>query len=285
MSSLGLMAVVRNEGHILDEFINHYLWQGIDHFYFIDNNSTDNSYEIYDKYKSIITLLQEPRVVNVSTLEEGDIQVSSYGKMLKNVETDWLYICDMDEFAYARRGFKTIKSFIETHENTFDQFLIRLKTFNSNGHINQPKFVVESFTKRHIHRYNKNQFTLPNKCIVKTNKIRRINITHCQLTQPSVTVDSTLTHFIRDCDISFDDAIKHTRNVTEETYENSYIVSNHYTVQSKNFYFNNKALRGRASKPALIKGDSQKFYESEWIRTEKHSCVDDFELFELTKNK
>ena len=50
-----------------------------------------------------------------------------------------------------------------------------------------------------------------------------------------------------------------------------------------NFYFNNKALRGRASKPALIKGDSQKFYESEWIRTEKHSCVDDFELFELTK--
>ena len=110
MSSLGLMAIARNEGHILDEFINHYLWQGIDHFYFIDNNSTDNSYEIYDKYKSIITLLQEPRVVNVSTLEEGDIQVSSYEKMLKNVETDWLYICDMDEFAYARRGFKTIKS-------------------------------------------------------------------------------------------------------------------------------------------------------------------------------
>ena len=42
---LGLMAMFKNEGHILYEFINHYILEGIDQFILIDDNSTDNYYE------------------------------------------------------------------------------------------------------------------------------------------------------------------------------------------------------------------------------------------------
>ena len=36
---LGLMAMFKNEGHILYEFINHYMLEGVDQFILIDDNS------------------------------------------------------------------------------------------------------------------------------------------------------------------------------------------------------------------------------------------------------
>lgn len=283
MNSLGLLAIARNEGHVLREFFDHYIWQGVDHFYIVDNNSTDNSAEIYKEYSSVLTLLEEPLVVNVNSLTEGNVQLHSYVRMLKEVTTDWIYLCDLDEFAYARRGFGTIKEFLNEHGHAFDQYLMRFKTFNSNGHIQQPESIVHGFTKRHTFPVTRNPMILPNKAIIRTNKMRSPGITHSRLIHPSTTVDSTLTYWVRDRELVPNDISFYIRNITEELYENSYIISNHYTVQSKEFYFNNKALRGRASMPLLIKGDPVDFYKGQWDSIEKRSSIDDFELSELTK--
>lgn len=286
MGSLGLLAISRNEGHLLKEFFDHYLWQGIDHFYIIDNASTDNSHEIYEQYKSVLTLIHEPRVVNVDVLDEGDVQVVSYKKMLHDhIKTDWIYICDMDEFAYARRGFKTIKDFLNEHGASFDQYLMKMKTFNSNGHIAQPESIVHGFTKRHLIPESKNVQCLPTKAIVRVSSLYKPNITHSMLKHPGRTVDSTLTSWVKNRDLTSTDITYFMRTVSEKIYEDSYIISNHYTVQSKEFYFNNKALRGRASRPMLVTGESAPFYQTEWERIEKKQTIDDFELSELTKSK
>ena len=50
MSSLCLVAIFKNESHILKEFITHYIKQGVDHFFLIDNGSNDN-------YSDILTRL------------------------------------------------------------------------------------------------------------------------------------------------------------------------------------------------------------------------------------
>ena len=34
---LSILAIFRNEEHVLDEFIQHHIKQGIDHFYLVDN--------------------------------------------------------------------------------------------------------------------------------------------------------------------------------------------------------------------------------------------------------
>ena len=48
--TLCLVAIFKNESHILQEFINHYIKQGVDRFLFIDNGSTDNYIDIINKY-------------------------------------------------------------------------------------------------------------------------------------------------------------------------------------------------------------------------------------------
>ena len=52
---LGLMAMFKNEGHILYEFINHYMLEGVDQFILIDDNSTDNYYENNNKNSNKIS--------------------------------------------------------------------------------------------------------------------------------------------------------------------------------------------------------------------------------------
>jgi hypothetical protein len=42
-------AVFKNESHILEEWLLHYIYRGIDHFYLVNDNSTDDYKYIIDK--------------------------------------------------------------------------------------------------------------------------------------------------------------------------------------------------------------------------------------------
>ena len=43
---LSVLSIFKNESHILEEWLNHYINEGVDHFYLLNNNSDDN----YTKY-------------------------------------------------------------------------------------------------------------------------------------------------------------------------------------------------------------------------------------------
>ena len=47
---LSIVAIFKNESWILKEWIEHYLNQGVDHFFLIDNGSTDNYHTILQPY-------------------------------------------------------------------------------------------------------------------------------------------------------------------------------------------------------------------------------------------
>jgi hypothetical protein len=40
---LGMLCIIKNEEMIIKEWIKHYIWQGVQHFYIIDNESTDGT--------------------------------------------------------------------------------------------------------------------------------------------------------------------------------------------------------------------------------------------------
>ena len=42
MYNLVVLAIFKNESHIINEWITHHLNQGVEHFYMIDNGSNDN---------------------------------------------------------------------------------------------------------------------------------------------------------------------------------------------------------------------------------------------------
>ncbi len=91
---LSIVAIFKNEAHILKEWLDHYLAEGVDRFWLIDNGSTDGFENILRSYGDLVTLIKDPR---------SHIQVQAYNDLISTIrdQTEWLLVCYLDEFAYA----------------------------------------------------------------------------------------------------------------------------------------------------------------------------------------
>lgn len=56
MYNFCVCSVFKNEAHILEEWLLHYIYHGIEHFYLVNDNSLDQYKDIIDKYSNHITL-------------------------------------------------------------------------------------------------------------------------------------------------------------------------------------------------------------------------------------
>ena len=141
--SVGL--IFKDEASCLDEWIQHYLNRNIDHFYLINDNSSDNYLDILNKYKDKITLFHIKE-----NLEETGRQVYFYNKFFKPIlkETKWLGIFDIDEYVWSPYtiNLKKVISLLEAKKIYY--YSIPMVLFGSNNLKKQPDKIVESFTKR-----------------------------------------------------------------------------------------------------------------------------------------
>jgi hypothetical protein len=239
--SLCLLTMFKNESHIMQEFITHYLKQGVDHFIMIDNGSNDNYLEVLTPYISYINLIIDT---------EKHEQVKCYNKQKDLCKKyDWVIVCDMDEFIYARKNFKTIKQYLCTLDDSVSQVLIPWKIFGSNGYntINQsqPESVVQNFTKRinynkshgfqGVIEQNGNKYSLT-KSIVKAKYLIEFKV-HSHVTNNIVISSDHNKDFIEENTFS---------KIDETILENSYLHLNHYVIQSFEWFMKIKATRGAA---------------------------------------
>lgn len=277
---LGLLAIFKNESHILEEWLSHYLQQGVDHFYLINNASSDNFQEIINKHINFISLKEEPYVAATEILKLGGRQVEAYNEFLPEIDCDWLLICDLDEFSYVRDG-STIKNFIEKHLNDINQYLIPLKTFNSNKLLAQPTSVVKGFTSR----WSVDDYPLF-KPIVRVTSINKIFINYCTLKNGltsngtfSIIEDTFVTNHHKKLDKEIELKFRYSKN--NDLINNSLVVCNHYTVQSKDWFFNIKATRGTATWHGGPSMPAIEWFTHIWNRIESRTCVEDLELLNL----
>ena len=287
--TLAILAIFRNEAPIMEEWIEHHINEGVDHFYLINNQSTDNYSEILDKYEGKITLYQHDRVHNINTIEKNmGCQLKSYEKVTPDIKEDWLYTVDMDEFAYVRKPYDNIKDLLIKEGHKFDQIAIKLKQFTSAGLIKQPSSVVDSFTVRWDHSiYN----YLLGKCIARTKSIERVHINYCYLKKGCITVDANLenaTDLItldsyRNGYALFSNITKLYLNSTEESISRDIILSNHYSVQSKDWFWNVKAMRGVVSWIPDTDITINQWWENYWKWVHKPITMDDFELRDIKR--
>lgn len=139
-------AIFRNEAHCIEEWIEHYLHHGADHFYLIDDDSTDDSVALLMPYLDNITLYHstEPQPHPLG------FQRNSYNRyILPHVarrETQWILMCDLDEFAYSPLH-GSIPEFLRQGSH-LAQIQVRPTLFGSNGHDTQPSSLVQGFTWR-----------------------------------------------------------------------------------------------------------------------------------------
>ena len=139
---LAILAIFKNESMIIQEWIEHHLWQGVEHFYLIDNGSNDNYLEILQPYidKNIVTLYYLP---------EKYKQTEHYNYVFNKIKNDikWLAIIDIDEYLYGKDD--TLVEYLKSIKREDIMMIITFWcVFGSNGHINHPKSIRNDFTKR-----------------------------------------------------------------------------------------------------------------------------------------
>lgn len=138
---LAIMAVFRNEVHILDEWIKHYLTSGVQRFYLINNNSSD-------AYLDVLSPYLRSGIVQLFDCERDGYQDGAYREVLQHVGSSarWLGIFDLDEFIYACDG-GTLTSALGRFGDA-EAVLVPWLSFGSAGHLEQPQSVVHGFTRR-----------------------------------------------------------------------------------------------------------------------------------------
>lgn len=146
-----ILACFKNETMNLKIWIEHYLWQGVEKFYLIDNDSTDNPLNILQPYI-------DTGIVNYSFKPKKHKQMNHYiEEMIENKsqnKTKWLIICDLDEFFYGNPN-KLIDVIDEFQE--YDVVCSNWKMFGSNNFVDHPKDIRKSLLLRekNLHQLKK----------------------------------------------------------------------------------------------------------------------------------
>jgi len=216
--NLSVGAIFKNESHSILEWIQHYLHHGVDHFYLINDASTDTSVELLQSYidSGKVTLFHAQERYYLGR------QRNLYNKyILPHVqETKWLLMVDLDEYVWSKKAvnlYTVISSF-----ETYGQVQILENLFGSNDHIIQPRSLVESFTKRRAYTSKENSRL---KYFIHTSYgFSSLNIHHADFTERKHTYD-------------------HSKFIIATS---EYFCMNHYNCQSRSFWDTVKCTRGDA---------------------------------------
>lgn len=219
-NKIAVVATFKNESHIIKEWIEHYLQEGVDYFYLTNNNSTDN-------FMKQLKLYIDNNLVHLTNNNNDDNKNaqptlhSVYGidKIKYDSIYEWAILVDLDEFIYARQG--TIKSYLSSLKKNIKQVVVPWKMFGSSELIEQPSSVISNFINRRAYPQ-----VIETGCrtIARTIDIKNVNencmfdITHGNI----ISSDGNPTNFSPLCQIS------------EKILSKSKLHLNHYAFQSKN---------------------------------------------------
>ena len=256
--NLVIVSIFKNEAVAMKEWLSHYVNQGVEHFYLINNGSTDN-------WESQIKGFPVTIITDNTKYKQVKLYNKYYKKLVKKLSR-WVMVVDLDEFLYARNGYNTITEYLDTIPNEINQISIRWKMFGSNGYIDQPESIIKSFTKRKkfgskgydLNHSKNSNFILEHhvKSISRTNKLIKLDIHTSNLKNNKQIILP--------------------ENPTENELEKSPLHLNHYAIQSLNWFLNVKKTRGDAD----INYNNR---DEEYFKSYDYKEIIDEELSELSK--
>ncbi len=218
-------AIFKNEAHILKEWIEHYIFHGVEHFYLLNDKSSDNYKKILEPYidKKLVTLYDIDEKIYFG--RQSVIYNKYLLPIIQEKKTKWLLICDLDEFVWSTR-YIDLKIVLRACEH-LGQIQIDSNHFGSCGFEKQPKYVIPNFIKRED--YPENNKARNYKYIINSDfEFIALNI--------------HMACFVKD---------EHMKNnfqridyLTDR--EKPWFVLNHYFLQSKDFWEKIKMTRGDA---------------------------------------
>ena len=149
LHDLAVVAILKNEGPYLKEWLYYHLLAGVDHFYLYDNDSPDNPHEVAEPYI-------KAGLVDYFHLPGKVVQCGPYNKAFEQFKFHCRYMTflDGDEFVYPKvdRGgnITQVVDEILSHNPNAAGLGINWHCFGSNGHekADYSRGVLERFTQR-----------------------------------------------------------------------------------------------------------------------------------------
>ena len=144
---LAIVAILKNEGRYLKEWLDYHLIAGVDHFFLCDNDSTDD-------YEKIIAPYVKAGLVTSSRLSGKSPQFAAYDFAVRDYKFFCRYMAfvDLDEFIFPRNGQSisaTVDEILLTKNNAAG-LAVNWQLFGSNGEetADFSRGVLERFTRR-----------------------------------------------------------------------------------------------------------------------------------------
>ena len=147
MYYLSIIAMFKNESSIIEQWIQHYILEGVEHFYLIDNGSDDNYNVKIEPYMNKITLIKDDYRQHKNT---QNLLINKHYLDIIKEESKWVIICDIDEYIYNTNKNSTISDYLRDNIN-IDKFFIPWKLFaglNENTDTIIPTNLIMSLTTR-----------------------------------------------------------------------------------------------------------------------------------------
>lgn len=220
---LTILAMIKDDEASLSEWLEHHIAHGVEHFYLIDDKSTDKSRAVLDSYvqKGIVSFY-DPPYQSQQYRQAAGFKNTMINIMSKN-EARWIALLDVDEYLYSPSEFD-LKVVLKKHE---DLATIGLSWmwFGSSGHVQQPASIVQSF----VNRANLTNYTT----------FFKISEAYKVLKHPSQKFIINTKFNVHNVDVHYVDVEGTEANLSDRMNTNSTaqeLLLNHYAVQSKELY-------------------------------------------------
>ena len=256
---LCIMAILKNESHIISEWVSHYISEGAVLIVLIDNGSTDRDH--LDRHLSEMQGWSEVCPGSFTTLyhiEKTRVFVIQDANKHKQTElynhyfqffrhlADWILVVDLDEFLYGRCDRRIVDMLQNDIPDDVGQISIPWKIFGSSGLIQQPSSVIQSFTRRA-------QLVRPTfgniKSLIRVAALDKLGIhEHAILPGSWKHVDARF-RCVEDSMRLDGDRCNPIIVVDESFLASSKMHLNHYVVQSLEWFRSVKMTRGSANTP------------------------------------
>ena len=142
---LAMVAIFKDEGKYLKEWLDYHLLAGVEHFYLYNNDSTDN-------YAEVLAPYVENNLVTLTNVSGKGMQMLSYDDALERFKFFCRYMAfiDLDEFIFPKTNQSIAKIAEEKISNDTAALGINMQFFGSNGEIkaDYSRGVLERFTRR-----------------------------------------------------------------------------------------------------------------------------------------
>ncbi|MFM8260494.1 MAG: glycosyltransferase family 2 protein [Vulcanococcus sp.] len=248
---LAVLALFKNEAHALGEWVEHYAREGATAIHLVNNNSSDD-------YRRVLAPHQRSGLVVLHHDNRLHAQQRIYNDHLRQLrhQCDWLLVCDLDEFVYARRGHRNTLAYLRSLPPWVSGVQVPWKMFGSAGHRLQPSAGLRcGFQQRASadarHPCMPAGQRIAAKPIARSSRIRSLDVHTC-----------TLLWGRRILPDGSGAARGSFQPISEALLERSQLHLNHYAVQSEQLFQAIKMTRGDVNAAAYASVRDMAYFRS-----------------------